>query len=69
MSEQDENVATPAERSEEAHPLEEGLDVYPLRAKSEDPRWALRTVWTWVCIAVFLLVSIVVFLLLGLIYD
>jgi len=69
MNETDENVMAQEDQPEAAHPLEQGLDQYPLRDKSQDPRWAVRTVWTWVCIAVFLLVSIVVFLLLGLIYD
>jgi hypothetical protein len=68
MSEQTENIST-AQDQGPPHPLEQGLDVYPLRDRSEDPRWAVRTVWTWVAIAVFLLVSILVFLVLGIIYD
>jgi hypothetical protein len=69
MSEQTENISTSQDEALPPHPLEEGLDVYPLRDRAEDPRWAVRTVWIWVCLAVFLLVSIVVFLVLGLIYD
>ncbi len=67
--EQIENRAEDADQSTESHYLEEGLDVYPLRSPSEDPRWALRTIWTWVSIAVFLLLFIVTLLILGLWFD
>ena len=49
--------------------LEDELDVYPLRSSSEDPRWAIRTVWTWIGIAVFLLLFFLVMTILGIFYD
>jgi hypothetical protein len=49
--------------------LEENPEAYPLRDPSEDPRWALRIIWTWVSIAIFLLLFFVVLLILGLWYD
>ena len=64
-----ENRTEDADQSMESHYLEEGLDVYPLREPSEDPRWALRTVTTWVFLAVFLLLFIVTLLILGLWFD
>lgn len=57
------------DQSMEPHYLEEGLDVYPIRDPSEDPRWALRTIWVWVSIAIFLLLFIVTLLILGLWFD
>lgn len=48
---------------------EADLDVYPLREKTEDPRWAVRTVWIWVGIALFSLAFILTLLILGAIYD
>jgi hypothetical protein len=48
---------------------EADLDSYPLRAPSEDPRWAVRTVWCWVVFAVTSLVFILVLLVLGAFYD
>jgi hypothetical protein len=68
MSEISENLTAETEDAQ-MHPLEKDLDVYPLREASEDPRWAVRTVWTWVSIAVFLLLFILTLLVLGLIYD
>ena len=52
-----------------ADAVEHELDVYPLRNPSEDPRWAVRTVWTWVGIAIFLLLFFVVMGILGIFYD
>jgi hypothetical protein len=49
--------------------LEENPEAYPLRDPSEDPRWALRIIWTWVSIAIFLLLFFVVLLILGIWYD
>jgi hypothetical protein len=48
---------------------EADLDSYPLRAPSEDPRWAVRTVWCWVIFAVASLIFILVLTVLGAIYD
>lgn len=69
MSDQTENIVTETDETGAPHSLEKGLDVYPLRDPSEDPRWALRTVCTWVCMALFLLLFIVVLIILGLWFD
>jgi hypothetical protein len=71
MTEPDEIAAWKQEQAEaEApDPLEETLAVYPLRDPSQDPGWAVKVVWTWICIAVFLLLFFVVLLVLGLWYD
>ncbi len=69
MNEHEENVTANTDDSEACSALEKELGVYPLRDPSEDPRWALRTIWTWVTIAVFLLVSFVVLIVLGIWYD
>jgi hypothetical protein len=45
------------------------LDSYPLRAKEEDPKWAVRTVWIWLCIALALTTFFIILLILGAIYD
>jgi len=50
-------------------PWEAELDVYPLREAAEDPRWAVRTVWIWVGVALASLVFILTLLVLGAIYD
>ncbi|MHC4084482.1 MAG: hypothetical protein ACYSWZ_07080 [Planctomycetota bacterium] len=49
--------------------LEEKPEAYPLRDPSEDPRWAVRIIWMWVSIAIFLLLFFVVLLILGIWYD
>ena len=69
MNEQIDNVAVDSCDAETPDALEEEIEVYPLREPSEDPRWAVRTVWVWVCIAVFLLLFIIVMLILGLWFD
>ena len=69
MSEQMENMKENDDDARTPHPLEKDLDVYPLRNPSEDPRWAVRTIWTWVCMAVFLLLFLIVLIILGLWYD
>ena len=69
MDEQIENTAEEAVENDWSYMLEKELSFYPLRDPSEDPRWALNTIWTWVSIAVFLLVFIVVMLVLGIWYD
>jgi hypothetical protein len=48
--------------------LEEQLDIYPLREKSEDPRWAIGIVWTWVGVALFSIFGILLLILLGFFY-
>ena len=45
------------------------LDVYPLRERSEDPRWAVWTVWIWVGIASFCLLFILWLVVMGFFYD
>ena len=69
MSEQTENLTAEDGGVRTDNPLEDELDVYPLRGASEDPRWAVRTVWTWVGIAIFLLLFLVTLLILGLWFD
>lgn len=53
----------------EAVDADEPITPLPLRPAEEDPSWAVRTVWTWVGIALFLLVFILVLLTLGIWYD
>jgi hypothetical protein len=48
---------------------EKDLDVYPLRAPNEDPRWARIMVWTWVIFAVAALLFMIVLTTLGWWYD
>ncbi len=69
MNEQIDNVTIGSGDAQTPDALEEEIVVYPLRGPSEDPRWAVRTVWVWVSIAVFLLLFIIVLLILGLWYD
>ena len=45
------------------------LDSYPLREKEEDPKWAVRAVWIWLCIALALTTFFIILLILGAIYD
>lgn len=45
------------------------LENYPLRDPTEDPRWAVRIVWTWVGIALFLLLFLSTLIILGFWYD
>ena len=45
------------------------LDTYPLREPSDDPRWAVRTVWIWTAVALASLVFILTLLVLGFFYD
>lgn len=49
--------------------VESALDVYPLRDPSDDPGWAVKTVWVWLGFALLSLVFILVLLILGFIYD
>lgn len=65
MSEQTDNVKV----DDVPDPVEASLDVYPLRDPSEDPRWAVGTVWTWVGMAIFLLLFIITLLVLGWWFD
>lgn len=69
MSEQAEKNMTDTGDIEEADEREKDLDVYPLRDASEDPRWAVRTVWVWVGMALFLLLFLITLFILGLWYD
>jgi|GEM_PF-1478469 len=48
---------------------EKELEVYPLREASEDPKWAVRTVWIWIGFGLISLAFILVLLVLGLFYD
>ena len=75
MSEQAKNLTVDDSKTEATETaetldlLEIELEVYPLRDPSEDPRWALRTMWVWICIAVFLLASFILLFILGIWYD
>ncbi|MBW8038559.1 MAG: hypothetical protein FVQ85_01005 [Planctomycetes bacterium] len=69
MSKQIENITFDDSDAQALEILEEKPEVYPLRDPSEDPRWAVRIIWTWVSIAIFLLLFFVVLLILGIWYD
>lgn len=78
MNEQDrealeEDKAGPvgSEAAEEEDLAQETWDRtdYPLRDGSEDPRWAVRTVWIWIGLALASLIFIIVMAILGAIYD
>jgi hypothetical protein len=45
------------------------VGVYPLRAPRDDPRWAVRIVWVWVSMAMFLLLFLITLIVLGYWYD
>lgn len=55
--------------TEQAPEWESELDSYPLREKTDDPRWAVRTVWIWTGFALAALTFILVLLVLGALYD
>jgi hypothetical protein len=44
-------------------------DVYPLRAPSEDPRWALWVIGIWLAISIGLFLFFIVLAVLGIWYD
>jgi hypothetical protein len=69
MSEQNDEVKMGESDIQTPDTLIEGIDLYPLREPSEDPRWAVRTVWVWVSIALFLLLFIIVLIIAGFWYD
>ena len=69
MSEQSENPTVEDGGDQAPDPREAELDVYPLQERSEDPRWAVGIVWTWVSIAIFLIIFILTLFVLGLWYD
>ncbi len=69
MSDPSENAVSDVAQVASPDPLEESLGVYPLRDASEDPGWAIKTVWVWLFIACGLYVFFLVLLVLGLWYD
>ena len=69
MSEQKENVTAKEGGAQATDPREAELDVYPLRDPSEDPGWAVKTVWVWVGMAIFLLLFLITLFILGLWFD
>jgi hypothetical protein len=58
-----------APEKEQAPAWEDELDSYPLREKSDDPRWAVRTVWIWAGFVMAALLFILTLLVLGALYD
>lgn len=54
-------AAEAPDQDEESH--------YPLREAPEDPRWAVRTVWAWIGIAVTSILFIIALLVLGAAHD
>ena len=50
-------------------PVDEELDVYPIRPPEQDPRWAVWIMWIWIGLAVFALVFILVLIVLGFFYG
>ena len=59
------------EKSDAEQPVtnNEDISLYPLRDPSEDPRWAVRVVWTWVAVGLFLLGFILLLFILGFWFD
>ena len=48
---------------------EADLDVYPVRESSEDPGWATKIVWGWVCFVLASIGFIMTLLVLGAYHD
>jgi hypothetical protein len=69
MTDPKEDMAAKAATVEAADPVEASLAVYPLREASEDPGWAIKTVWVWISIALGLLIFFLVLMVLGFWYD
>ena len=69
MSEPLENTKPDDTGDQTPESQEEEVAAFPLRERSEDPRWAVGIVWTWVVIAVFLLLFIIVLFVLGWWFD
>ncbi len=69
-SENTDNTKVDEDEQEQPAPKWEAeLDVYPLRKPSEDPRWAVWTVWIWVVFAVLSLLFTITLIVLGFFYD
>jgi len=49
--------------------FEADLDVYPLRDPSEDPGWAIKTVWTWVGMCLFCIAFVTWLVIMSFFYD
>lgn len=69
MTDEPQNTEEIQEETAAAPAWEAELDFYPLQDKSEDPKWALRTVWTWIGFVVFCFVGIVTLLVAGFFTD
>lgn len=69
MSEDTEKTSAGQAEANAIEPIAEEIEAYPLRKGSEDPRWALRIIQVWVCMALFLLLFFVVLMILGIWYD
>lgn len=66
---EDEGAQNEMQTESEDPSREQDIETYPLRSPSEDPRWAIRIVWTWVSIAIFLLLFLTILMILGYWYD
>ena len=70
--EKDENLNPEPDKTpvkDQQAPEEKEEDLYPLKKPSEDPKWAVRTVWIWVSFAVASLLFILILLFLSIFYD
>jgi hypothetical protein len=55
--------------SETPYAVEPVPEVYPLRDRAEDPRWALWVIGIWLTISIGLFLFFLVLLVLGFWYD
>lgn len=69
LDEQAEKVTEDISNAKQPCPQEKDISLYPLRDPSEDPRWAVRVVWTWVVIGLVLLTFIITLFILGFWFD
>ncbi len=69
MDDPNQNQIDDVEQEQTSDPIEESLEVYPLRKPSEDPGWAVKTAWIWTFIACGLLLFLTTLTVLGLWYD
>ncbi len=65
--EQSREIIPPADEAGEI--WTDDIDTYPLREKSEDPRWAVSTVWVWVGFTLGCMAFVTWLLVMGLFHD